>query len=92
MNINIEAAHIHIISDIILSIGVIVSAIIIFFFETKGKWTAIQLADPLCTYLFSFVAIYSTISIVKDSVVILLDGCDNPELVETLKNELSVNR
>ena len=32
MNINIEAAHIHIISDIILSIGVIVSAVIIYFF------------------------------------------------------------
>jgi Co/Zn/Cd efflux system component len=30
-NINIQAAYIHIISDIILSIGVIISAIIIYF-------------------------------------------------------------
>lgn len=35
-NINIEAAYVHIISDIILSVGVILSAVIIFFYGTDG--------------------------------------------------------
>jgi len=78
-NINIQAAYIHIISDIILSIGVIISALIIYFASTPDKWTAWQLADPFCTYLFSIMAIYSTIGIIKDSSLILLDGCDDPE-------------
>jgi Co/Zn/Cd efflux system component len=36
-NINIEAAYIHIITDIILSIGVIVSASIIYVFAPIGE-------------------------------------------------------
>ena len=74
-NINIEAAYIHIITDIILSIGVIISALIIYFFAgDTQEWSLWQLADPLCTYFFSFLAIYSTWPIVKESVTLLLDG------------------
>ena len=74
----------HIISDIILSVGVIVSASIIYFKAPPGKWTYWQLADPLCTYFFSVMAIYSTISIIKDSIVILMDGCDDEGLTEEI--------
>lgn len=81
-NINIQAAYIHIISDIILSIGVIISASVIYFVAGNDtEWSAWQLADPFCTYLFSIVALYSTISIVKESIVILMDGCENPSLL-----------
>lgn len=81
-NINIQAAHIHIISDIILSIGVIISALIIFFMADPNNWTYWQLADPFCTYLFSVMAVYSTIGIAKDSIIILLDGCDAPDMLK----------
>ena len=82
-NINIQAAYIHIISDIILSIGVIVSASIIYFVVGDNKeWSAWQLADPFCTYLFSVVALYSTISILKESMVLLMDGCEDPQLID----------
>jgi zinc transporter 2 len=61
-----EAAYIHILTDIILSIGVIVSATIIYFFAPEGHvWSYWQIADPICTYLFSILAIYSTWPIVK---------------------------
>jgi len=61
-----QAAYIHIISDIILSIGVIISASVIYFVVGETiEWTPWQLADPFCTYLFSIVALYSTISIIK---------------------------
>jgi zinc transporter 2 len=87
-----EAAYIHILTDIILSIGVIVSATIIYFFAPDGNvWSYWQIADPICTYLFSFLAIYSTIPIVKESLVLLLDGCSNPGVVEDIERALGNN-
>ena len=81
-NINLEAAAIHILTDIILSIGVIVSACIIYFFgDDQQNWTAWQLADPLCTYLFSALAIWSTWPILKESMILLLDGSNSRDLV-----------
>ena len=80
-NINLEAAYIHVITDIILSIGVIISALTIYFMSNKPEWTPWQLADPLCTYLFSFLAIYSTWPILKESVLLLLDASHDQELV-----------
>jgi solute carrier family 30 (zinc transporter), member 2 len=75
-----EAAYIHILTDIILSVGVIISASVLCFFAPSG-WSNWQLVDPLCTYLFSFMAIYSTVSITKESIVLLLDGCEHPEFI-----------
>ena len=81
-NINLEAAYIHIITDIILSIGVVISAVTIYFMcPEPNVWTAWQLADPLCTYLFSFLAIYSTWPILKEAILLLLDASHSPTLV-----------
>jgi zinc transporter 2 len=74
---------------------VIISASIIYFVAGDDKeWSAWQLADPFCTYLFSIVALLSTISILKESMVLLMDGCEDPQLIDktnefvrTLKNE-----
>jgi zinc transporter 2 len=88
-NINLEAAYIHIITDIILSIGVIIAALIIYFFaDNSEEWSYWHLADPLCTYLFSILAVYSTWPILKESLIILLDGCDNPHLINQVEREL----
>ena len=65
-NINLEAAYIHVLTDLILSIGVILSALVIFFMSPDHHtWTYWQLADPFCTYFFSFLAIWSTWPILK---------------------------
>ena len=47
-------------------------------------WSYWQLADPLCTYLFSFMAIYSTLPIVKESLLFLLDACTDPDLLQAI--------
>ena len=47
----------------------------------QNKWTVWQLADPLCTYLFSFLAIYSTWPILKEAVFLLLDASHDEQLV-----------
>lgn len=46
------------------------------------------MADPLCTYLFSVMAIYSTVNIAKDSIIILLDGCDDKAMLKDIIKEL----
>lgn len=88
-NINLEAAYIHILTDIILSIGVIISALIIYFLpSTHEEWTFWQLADPLCTYLFSFLAIYSTWPILKESVMLLLDASHTEDMVNDIERDI----
>ncbi len=88
-NINIEAAYIHIISDIILSVGVMLSAFIIYFLAPTEEWSFWQLVDPFCTYFFSFMAIYTTIPIAKESIIYLMDGSQKVELVREIQNYLN---
>ena len=88
-NINLEAAYIHVLTDLILSIGVILSALVIFFMsEDHHTWSYWQLADPFCTYFFSVLAIWSTWPILKESVLLLLDASHDKELVQEVSGEL----
>jgi solute carrier family 30 (zinc transporter), member 2 len=71
---------------------VIISASIIYFFAPEDHlWSYWQLADPLCTYLFSFMAIYSTLPIVRESMLFLLDGCTDQQLIDQVTKELADN-
>lgn len=45
----------HILGDVINSIGVIISALLIFFSDGRWVW-----ADPACTYLFSILVVITT--------------------------------
>ncbi|XP_067945824.1 proton-coupled zinc antiporter SLC30A2-like [Watersipora subatra] len=67
-NINVRAAMIHVIGDFIQSIGVLTAAIIIYF---KPEW---KLADPICTFLFSVLVLFSTINILKEAVRVLMQA------------------
>lgn len=68
VNINVRAALIHVIGDVLQSIGVFVAALIIFF---KPEWA---IADPICTFLFSIIVLYTTFSILKDALLVLMEG------------------
>lgn len=63
-NINVRAAFIHVLGDVLQSIGVFCAAIIIYF---KPTW---QLADPICTFIFSIIVLYTTITILKDAIMV----------------------
>lgn len=68
VNINVRAALIHVIGDVLQSIGVFIAALIIFF---KPEWA---IADPICTFLFSIIVLYTTFSILKDALLVLMEG------------------
>lgn len=75
---NMRAAVIHIMGDMVQSIGVIIAAIIIKF---RPDW---QIADPICTYLFSVLVLLTTVPIFLECTHILMEGTpeeiDVPEL------------
>lgn len=67
-DVNLEAAYLHVLTDLIQSIGVALAGLLIFLMP---HW---QIIDPLCTFAFSFLALYSTIPLLKKIVRILLEG------------------
>nr|CAI5849834.1 unnamed protein product [Callosobruchus analis] len=58
-NINVRAAAIHVLGDLLQSVGVLVAAIIIKFFPGA------KMADPICTLIFSVIVICTTIRVGK---------------------------
>ncbi|CAO1358526.1 unnamed protein product [Diamesa hyperborea] len=67
-NINVRAAFIHVVSDFVQSCGVFIAAIVIYF---KPEWDII---DPICTFLFSVLVLITTLSIMKDALLVLMEG------------------
>ncbi|CAF0987411.1 unnamed protein product [Adineta ricciae] len=67
-NINVRAAVIHVIGDFVQSVGVLCAAILI---KLKPEY---KLADPICTFIFSILVLITTITIMRDIVVVLMEG------------------
>lgn len=79
-NINVRAAFIHVLGDVLQSIGVFCAAIIIYF---KPTW---QLADPICTFIFSIIVLYTTITILKDAILVGISKGLKKILVNVVQN------
>ncbi|KAI3358102.1 hypothetical protein L3Q82_003110 [Scortum barcoo] len=67
-NASVRAAFVHVVGDLLQSISVLVSAIIIFF---KPEY---KIADPICTFLFSIFVLCTTITIMRDILIVLMEG------------------
>eukprot|EP00667_Euglena_gracilis_P006089 EG_transcript_6135 len=67
-NVNVRAATIHVIGDLIQTIIVFCAALLIW--HDKKWW----FCDPLCTYLFSVLVFCTTVPILKETTTILMEG------------------
>lgn len=67
-NMNVRAALIHVIGDLVQSIGVLIAAIIIKY------WPELRVADPICTFLFSGLVLATTVGLVRDASHVLMEG------------------
>ncbi|KRG02525.1 flocculation protein FLO11 [Drosophila mojavensis] len=67
-NINVRAAYIHVIGDMIQSFGVFLAALIIFF---KPTWAFV---DSICTFIFSVIVLLVTFRILKDVLMVLMEA------------------
>ncbi|CEF69347.1 Cation efflux protein family and Cation efflux protein transmembrane domain-containing protein [Strongyloides ratti] len=81
-NINVRAAFVHVIGDLIQSIGVLVAALIILY---NPEWA---IMDPICTLFFSFIVLCTTLYITKDALVVLLEGIPSQIDFSVVLNDL----
>jgi len=82
-HINIRAATIHVLGDLIQSIGVLISSVII------KIWPECKNADPICTVLFSIIVVATTARILRDTLNILLESnVDSTKNYDSIFNDL----
>ena len=74
-NLNVRAAVVHILGDMLQSVAVITAATIINFYPGA------LIADPLCTLLFSVMVIMTTAPVSRDCYKILME--ERPAVVDT---------
>jgi len=64
----VESAYLHVLGDLLMSIGVIIAASIIFI------WPEAKIADPICTYLFTVIVGFTSFPVVKECVLVLMES------------------
>jgi zinc transporter 2 len=79
----VDAAFLHALGDMIMSIGVVIAATIIYFFP---QYT---IADPICTFIFSVIVCFTIYPIVRNCITVLMEGSppevDSISLVKDIK-------
>lgn len=82
MNLNLSAAYLHVMGDMVMSIGVIIASIIIYFDE--NLW----MADPICTYLFSIIVFFTTIPIIQNCIHVMMEGAPRTFDLDKLREDI----
>jgi len=81
-NINITSAYLHVLGDMLMSVGVVIASIIIYW---KPSY---HIADPLCTYLFSIIICFTTIPVFKECVNVMLEATPETIDIEQLEEDI----
>lgn len=81
--LNVKAAYLHVLGDLLGSIGVIVSGILIYF----THWNII---DPLITLLFAVVILFTSGKVLKKTIKILMEGTPSGIKYEEVKEDLLI--
>jgi solute carrier family 30 (zinc transporter), member 2 len=66
-NVNLHAAYLHVLSDLAQSVAVLIAGIVIW---VRPEW---RIVDPICTLLFCALVFYSTLSVIRNAVAVLLE-------------------
>ena len=69
--------------DILQSIGVIIASILIWISPDKLK-----IADPIVTFIFALIVLYTTLRVVKDCIFVLMEGTPAELDVEEFEQKL----
>uniref|UniRef100_A0A3Q1N919 Proton-coupled zinc antiporter SLC30A8 n=2 Tax=Bos TaxID=9903 RepID=A0A3Q1N919_BOVIN len=79
-NASVRAAFVHTLGDLFQSIGVLTSALIIYF---KPEY---KMADPICTFVFSGLVLASTVTLLKDFSILLMEGRSDFRIISSIYN------
>jgi len=83
-HINVRAAFIHVLGDLLQSIGVLISSLLIKFFGPSFK-----VADPICTLIFAVIVVLTTLTVLRDTLSILLEGSPADVKYDDVHQDLS---
>jgi zinc transporter 1 len=83
-DMNMHGLFLHILGDLLASLGVIASSCVMIF--VKESWTIYL--DPAMSLLITFIIVYSTLPLVKSASYILLQGIPNTISIERIRREL----
>nr|AAH71120.1 MGC81386 protein [Xenopus laevis] len=67
-NPSVRAAFIHVVGDLLQSVGVLIAAYVIYY---KPEY---KIIDPICTFLFSVLVLITTLTILRDVLLVLMEG------------------
>ena len=71
-NINVRAAYIHALGDLVQSVGVMIAGGLIWFGSDHLGYGQFQLADPICTFLFAVLVLLTTKHVFADIIATIM--------------------
>lgn len=83
----LRAAFIHILGDIIQSVGVVVASSIIYFFQDTHP--NISIVDPICTFIFAIIVLSTSLPVTRDCINVLMEASPREIDINSLTKELS---
>jgi solute carrier family 30 (zinc transporter), member 2 len=78
----VNSAYLHVLGDMLMSVGVIIAATIIYF--RPDMWYA----DPICTYLFAVMILCTSYPTLKNCVLVMMEG--SPESIDCIELEQDI--
>jgi len=72
-----------VLGDLLQSVGVIIASIIIYFFPH------LKVIDPICTFIFALIVLYTTYGIVTDCIRVLMEEVPSDVKLDDIKAEIS---
>ncbi|HXD92295.1 MAG TPA: cation diffusion facilitator family transporter [Bacteroidia bacterium] len=79
-DLNVKGAYLHLFADMLVSVGVVIAGVIIFY--TDIKWI-----DPLISLIIMIVVLFSTLSLLVESFRLSLDAVPEDINMEKIKSE-----
>lgn len=99
-NVNVRAAFLHVVGDCIQSLGVIAASLVIWlgnwfkYHKSSYQGSYFNLADPIASLLFGIITLFTTISLLRKIVEVLMEkvpeGIDYHLILDDLRNIPSV--
>lgn len=83
----LRAAFIHVLGDIIQSLGVVIASLIIYFLQDVHP--NISMVDPLCTFIFAIIVIGTSLPVTRDCLNVLMEASPREIDINSLTKELS---
>lgn len=80
-NLNVKGAYLHVLGDLLGSVGAIIAGVCIWLFH----WT---IADPIISGVIALLIINSAVGLLKDALNVLLEGCPSHIHIEDIQTML----